>query len=100
MWSHYTEGCKLNEIGQIITQLERQKAGIDKAITALREVSGLPGQSSIASKAAKSKTPVKRYISPEGRRRIAEATRKRWAAKRAADKAAAKKAQPAKKKAA
>jgi hypothetical protein len=81
----------MNDIEKIISQLVQQKAAIEKAIIALREVSGLAADESKTAGAGKPKTKrPKRHISPEGRKRIAEATRKRWAAKRAAEKAAAK----------
>jgi hypothetical protein len=89
---------ELKDIEAIISQLERQKAAIEKAIAALREVSGLPVKQSNARKPTTSKPPArKHHISPEGRERIAEATRRRWAAKRAAEKAASKISGPAKK---
>jgi hypothetical protein len=85
----------VNEIASIIAQLERQKTAIDRAITALRDVSSPQA----AVRAAATKGPgKKRRLSPEGRRRIAEAARKRWAAEKAAKAAAATKtAKPAKK---
>jgi hypothetical protein len=82
----------LNDIQSIISDLERQRQAIDRAIAALRDVSGPQGI------VAKRSTPVtgkkaarRRGISPEGKARIAEAQRQRWAAKRAAEQAAAKK---------
>jgi hypothetical protein len=94
-----TEGDPtLNDIENIIMQLEQQRTAIDKAIAALREVSGDIGPQSSTNKTRATKAPArKRNISPEGRKRIAEATRRRWAAKRAAEKAASKVAGPAKK---
>lgn len=81
----------MNDVQRIISELERQRSAIEKAIAALREIGGSAGtkQSSQATKKAVTK---KRTMSPEARARIAEATRKRWAAKRAAEKKAAKKA--------
>jgi hypothetical protein len=96
----------MNEIEKIVSQLERQKAAIEKAIIALREVSGVNDKSRTAEIGRSKPGPRKRHISPEGRKRIAEATRKRWAAVRAArgstSKApgSAKRTRPAKKKAA
>jgi hypothetical protein len=84
----------VNDLGNIISQLEHQRASIDRAISALREIGGA-SHSERVTPAAKAKTAVKRHLSPEGRKRIVEATKRRWAAKRAADalqKPAAKKA--------
>jgi len=83
----------LGNFKDIINRLEQQKVAIDKAIAALREFDD--GESSESerpkAKAAKAvkKAAKKRVMSEEGRRRIAEASRKRWAAVR---KAAAKRA--------
>lgn len=68
----------MSEIGKIISQLEQQRDAMDRAIAALREVED------------QGPKPVKRQMSAAGRRRIIEATKKRWAAKRAADAAEAK----------
>ena len=77
----------------IINRLEQQKVTIDKAIAALREFddSEIAETERPKSKVAKAvkKAAKKRVMSEEGRKRIAEASRKRWAAVR---KAAAKKA--------
>ena len=70
----------MTDIGKIIAQLEHEKAVIERALTALREIGG--------GKAAPTNGRQGRRrgrLSAEGRRRIAEAARKRWAAKRAAD---------------
>jgi hypothetical protein len=77
----------------IINRLEQQKGAIDKAISALREfddseISESERPKTKVAKAVK-KAAKKRVMSEEGRRRIAEASRKRWAAVR---KAAGKKA--------
>ena len=73
----------MNQIDSIITQLEQQKDAIDRALSALREVEGsavshgpAPGNS------APTNSHGKRKLSPEGRRRIIEATRRYWAEKR------------------
>ena len=70
----------MTEIGKIIAQLEREKAVIERALTALREIGG--GK---AAPASGRQGRRRGRLSAEGRRRIAEAARKRWAAKRAAD---------------
>jgi hypothetical protein len=56
----------------IITQLERQKTAIERALTALRGVEGIPA-------------PATREggMTPAGRRRLSAALKKRWAAKKA-----------------
>lgn len=75
----------MDGILEIIRQLEQQRSAIERALEALREVGG--------SRNAKPTSPAvvsgtkKRRLSPAGRRRIAEAARKRWAAVKAAKKA-------------
>jgi hypothetical protein len=83
----------LGNFKDIIKRLEQQKAAIDKAIAALREFdesdiaeSERPKSKRLA-KAVK-KGAKKRVMSEEGRKRIAEASRKRWAAVRKAAKKA------------
>jgi hypothetical protein len=83
----------MNEIANIIAQLETQKAAIDRALEALQDFfqtgSITPGKSS--RKAAPAR---KGGMTPEGRRRLALAMKRRWAAKRTgaqAKKATAKK---------
>jgi hypothetical protein len=73
-----------NNFKDIITRLEAQKASIDKAISALREFDGDNAAVSPAPRkaTASKKTAKKRVMSEEGRRRISEATKKRWAAVR------------------
>lgn len=83
-----------NEFKDIITRLERQRTAIDRALAALREVDGSnAGETVIArrgrpKKAARKKAnkAASRTISDEGRKRIAEAQRKRWALKKRAAK--------------
>jgi len=80
----------LNDITRIISDLERQRNAIERALSALREVTerGLGNTPSVPtpSRATESATGTKkkRQLSPEGRQRIIDATKKRWAAKRAA----------------
>jgi hypothetical protein len=80
----------LGNFKDIINRLEQQKAAIDKAIAALREFddSGTSESERPKSKTVK-KAAKKRVMSEEGRKRITDASRKRWAAVR---KAAGKKA--------
>jgi len=69
----------VNDLGKIIVQLEREKAAIERALAALREIGG--GKPS----ASGPRSRRRGRLSAEGRRRIAEAARRRWAKKRAAD---------------
>ena len=71
----------MNDIDNVISRLEKQRSAIDRALLALREIAG-PNTPN-AQPASQSKSG-KRRLSPEGRRRIIEATKRRWAAKRAA----------------
>ena len=77
-----------NEVKSIVARLERQGKAIEKAIAALRE---LDGQDGAATAAVRPATPAKQKpgrrrgrISEEGRKRISEALRALWAARRAA----------------
>ena len=71
-------------IENVISQLERQRSAIDRAISALRDIGA---SNSVLSAAAAGSTRLgkrrKRHMSAEGRKRIAEAARKRWAQIRA-----------------
>jgi hypothetical protein len=79
----------LGNFTEVISKLEQQKAAIDKAINILREFDGNgTGEQAKAKKTAVKKVAKKRVISEEGKRRIAEASRKRWAAVRKAAKKA------------
>jgi hypothetical protein len=71
----------MTDLRNIIQELEQQRQAIDRALAALREVGGSGRTTSKAT--APGTTPRKRQMSEAGRRRIAEATRRRWAAKRA-----------------
>jgi hypothetical protein len=76
----------VNDIAKAISQLERQRATIDHAIAALRDVEALaPTAHGSPGPSKPGKKPVKRRMSVEGRRRISEAAKKRWAEKRAAE---------------
>ncbi len=70
----------MNDVENVISKLEKQRSVIDRAISALREITGSPAK---GPDVAESNTK-KRRLSPEGRKRIIEATKRRWAAKRAA----------------
>jgi hypothetical protein len=73
------------DIERTISDLERQREAIDRAISALREVAGSTGLAGRRIPAASTRKRAKRTITPEGKARIAEAQRKRWAEKRRAE---------------
>jgi len=64
----------------IITQLEQQKVAIETALEALRDIEGVAAPASHANALSKRK----RGMTPAGRRRVSEALKNRWAAKKAA----------------
>ena len=66
----------MNDIENAISRLEKQRSAIDRALLALREISG--PNTSKAQPVSQSKSR-RRRLSPEGRRRIIEATKKRFA---------------------
>ena len=72
----------MRDIQSIISELEQQKSAIDRAIAALREVSG--STAALALGRGGSGPTKKRQMSPEARARIAEAVRRRWAASKGA----------------
>ena len=72
----------MNQIESIIARLERQRDAVDRALGALRDISGSPAT---LTKNLGSPLGKKRQMSAEGRARIGEATRRRWALKRVAD---------------
>jgi hypothetical protein len=77
----------LGNFKDIITRLEKQKAAIDRALAALHEFDdGAVAESAVPRKTAAKKAAKKRVLSEEGRQRIADAARKRWAAKKKASK--------------
>jgi hypothetical protein len=86
----------LTDLQQIINDLERQKTAINNALAALRGLSAdtpqRRGPGRPLGTRGPGRPPKKRStISEEGRQRIAEAQRERWAAKKAAAKKAASK---------
>ena len=72
----------MNNVENVISELEAQRSAIDRAISALRDVAGKSTLAKVASPSGNSQ-PRKRHLSPEGRRRIIEASKRRWAKKRA-----------------
>jgi hypothetical protein len=90
----------MTNLEQVISELDRQKAAIDNALAALRQVSGpepkrrgRPPANPAESKSTAA--PAKRQVrlTDAGRRRLALSMKKRWAAKRAASEAMTKAAQ-------
>ena len=81
----------MNDIERVISRLESQRASIDKALAALRDLDAAKPAAAAGAVAAPKpgeKPKVKRKksrLSPEGRQRIIDAAKKRWAEKNAAD---------------
>jgi hypothetical protein len=88
----------MDAFNDIITRLEKQKQAIDAALSALREVDATAAAPEPRVKRAYTRRAVKGVkaapakakatkksggISEEGRKRLADAMKKRWAAKRA-----------------
>jgi hypothetical protein len=71
----------------VIAQLEQQKAAIDKALTALRDVDGTGAPAE--TKAAEAPATRKGGLTAEGKLRLVAALKKRWAAKKKAAKKSA-----------
>lgn len=89
-----------NGMKEVIKGLEKQKTAIERALAALLEVDGALGESAplaAAAPARRGRPRRKGGMTPEGRKRLSEALKKRWAVKRASSqvkplaKAAAKK---------
>jgi hypothetical protein len=81
----YKENQNLTDgLTSIIAQLEHQKTAIEKALAALRDVEGTVDEGPTVS------TPATRKggMSPEGKKRLIKALKKRWAAKKAGAQAA------------
>ena len=70
----------------IIAQLERQKSAVGRALEALRNIEGTVDADSLSAADKRANAPAKRKggLTPEGRRRLAEAMKRRWAVKRTA----------------
>ncbi|MGA8939752.1 MAG: hypothetical protein WB439_11375 [Acidobacteriaceae bacterium] len=84
------------EIDAKIASLQQARAvllALDESVLVVKPRRGRPKGSTNASKAASKPAKRKRNLSPEGRKRIAEAMKRRWAERRkeAPKKAAAKK---------
>lgn len=70
----------------IIASLEQQKSAIERALEALRVIEGPVQEAAVARPQPRAAAPSKRHggITAAGRRRLAEAMKRRWAAKRTA----------------
>ena len=75
----------MEALTDIIRQLERQARALERALLALREVSGTDQPATRST--TKESAPRKRGLTPEGRRRLALLMKRRWAAKRTAGQA-------------
>ena len=74
-----------NGLNEVIEKLEQQREAIERALLALREVGGAAASVPVPAPATRpGRAKRKGGMTPEGRKRLSEALRKRWAAKRAA----------------
>jgi hypothetical protein len=76
-----------NSLNEVIKKLEQQRIGIERALAALREIEG-PGSETPAPAAARPvgrprKAKRKGGMTAEGRKRLSEALKARWAARKA-----------------
>jgi hypothetical protein len=84
-----------NSLNEVIRKLEHQRIGIERALAALREIEG-PGLETTAPAAAAAPrgrpkaAKRKGGMTPEGRKRLSESLKARWAAKKAGSTAPAK----------
>jgi hypothetical protein len=73
-----------NGLNAVITQLERQMTAIDKALAALRDAEGF------VAPAVEATPPTRKGgMTPEGRKRLVSALKRRWRLKKAAAEAVA-----------
>jgi hypothetical protein len=77
----YRRSQPMNKIANIITQLEEQKDAIDRALEALQDFAQT-GSITPTKSSRKRASARKGGMTPEGRRRLALAMKRRWAAKR------------------
>ena len=66
-------------VAEILAQIDREIAQLQRARTLLKN-----GSNGSSSNGARAHTGKKRKLTPEGRRRISEAVRRRWARQRKA----------------
>jgi len=74
-------------LNDIIARLAEQKSAIERALSALRQIEGsvvVQSGEEIPPAPRKVRAKRKRRITPEGRTRLAEAMKRRWAVKRTA----------------
>jgi hypothetical protein len=92
--SRSTEAKMANSLNDVIKKLEQQRIGIERALAALRDIEGpsleiaAPAATSVPRGRRKAKR--KGGMTPEGRKRLSEALKARWAAKRVGSAAPAK----------
>lgn len=76
-----------NSLNEVIKKLEQQRIGIERALAALRDIEGSGPDTAapvaVAARRGTRKAKRKGGMTPEGRRRLSEALKARWAAKRA-----------------
>jgi hypothetical protein len=70
-----------NSLTEVIRRLEEQKAGIERALAALRDIEGTGEETGTSTAGTRGRR--KGGMTPAGRRRLSEALKARWAAKRA-----------------
>lgn len=73
-------------IEEIVKELDTQIAQLQQARQLLSNGAGLTRKSTLADQLEPKVRRKKRVLSPEARKRIAEAQRKRWAAQKKAEK--------------
>ena len=66
-------------VSEILAQIDREIAQLQEARALLGGESGAGRRKSVAAPAAKKSAKKKRNLTPEGRKRIAEAVKRRWA---------------------
>ncbi len=74
-----------NSLNEVIKKLEQQRTGIERALAALREIEGPAASVPVTAPGPGRPRKVRRKggMTPEGRRRLSEALKARWAAKKA-----------------
>jgi hypothetical protein len=71
------------DLGKVVSELKRERDRLDKAIAALEGLDGaVAATAKAAAKPAAGVKKAKHYISPEGRKRLSEMMKKRWAERR------------------
>lgn len=76
------------DIDNILRQLKQERARIDNAISALERVDGRRGRRAATAQNAPVTRRRKRRLTPEGRKRLSEMMKKRWAERKKKAKAA------------